>query len=79
MSQSSPRKITSNPSKTYAIKHTHHQYISEKAVALTKELNRPVACREVMDVLLSISKQIDNETLVEAVKQRLNTPSHKRK
>ncbi|WP_235424051.1 hypothetical protein [Citrobacter koseri] len=79
MSQPVSRKSPGGLSKSYAIKHSHHQYISEKAVALTKVLNRPVACREVMDVLLYISKQIDDESLTEAVRQRLNTPARKRK
>lgn len=68
----SQRPHTPKLSKNYALKACHHQYLNEKAVELTLALKLPVACRDVLDAILTLSTDIEDEELVKHVKKRLN-------
>lgn len=66
------------PGKSYALTGKHHQYLSEKAVSLTKELDEPIACRHVLDALLNLGMEANDQTLSEAVQRRLKEPRRRR-
>lgn len=64
--------------KAYALSAAQHQYLSDKAVSLTKELDEPITCRHVLDALLNLGGTVDNQTLSEAVQRRLKEPRRRR-
>ena len=65
------KNFPSRQTKTYALKANHQKHLSEKAVALTRELNEPVACRHVLDALLSLGMECDDQTLLDEVQRSM--------
>ncbi|EKS6646061.1 hypothetical protein QCD58_005006 [Enterobacter hormaechei] len=65
--------------RAYALSAEQHQFLTQKAVALTRTLEQPVACRHVLDALLTLSLELDNKTLAQQIKQRFSEPSRTRK
>ncbi|WP_436883092.1 hypothetical protein [Enterobacter asburiae] len=64
-------------SRQYALTEQQHQHLNEKAVALTIQLNRPVASRHVLDAILRLHQlgvSIDDSTLKMQVEEKLKAP-----
>lgn len=68
-----------NLGKNYSLSAQHEQHLTEKAVALTQELARPVACRHVLGAILDLALSLNNRTLAEQVQRRLDEPRRSRK
>lgn len=65
--------------RAYALSAEQHHYLSQKAVALTQTLDRPVNCRHVLDVLLELSLKFDDKTLAQQLQLHFSAPRHQRK
>lgn len=65
--------------RAYALSAEQHQFLTHKAVALTQALDQPVACRHVLDALLTLSLKVDDNKLAQQIKQRFNEPQRHRK
>lgn len=70
-----PKNAPSKQTKTYALRASQQQHLSEKAVTLTRELNEPVGCRHVLDAMFSLGMEFDDQVLLEAVQRSMtNSP-----